>query len=65
MLIGLSFLICLAADECRTVAAGGVPSLVECERVGMLHAAEVEAANPGWRVAKVRCSIGNQRGDVG
>jgi hypothetical protein len=63
MPVFLSYLICAASGgSCHVTiplerAFAGLPA---CQREGMLSAPQWQDQHPGWRVAKIRCSVGNR-----
>ena len=65
MPVYLSFLACtLAADLCHVVVPIERPfiGMSACQVEGMMLLPQWQEQHPGWRVKRIRCSIGNRAG---
>ncbi len=68
MPVFLPLLVCvLGGSACHVVVPTERPfiGLAPCQVEGMMTAATWTGAHPGWRVARVRCSIGSRPHDEG
>ncbi len=64
MPVFLSFLICtLGGGVCRTVVPTERPfiGISACQMEGMMTTPQWQEQHPGWRIKRIRCSIGNPR----
>jgi hypothetical protein len=63
MPVYLSFLICaLSGGSCHVTipAERAFIGVSACQVEGMLSVPKWEAGHPGWKVRRIRCSIGNR-----
>ncbi len=66
MPVYLSFLICaLAGGGCHVTipAERAFVGVSACQMQGMIMTPQWEESHPGWKVTKIRCSIGNRPTD--
>lgn len=62
MPVYLTYLICaIGSGACHNTAVLAQPlmGLAACQIQGMQMAPSWQDAHPGWRVAKIRCTLGN------
>jgi hypothetical protein len=67
MLVYVSLLVCLSSQPgfCKTVTLSTTPSagIAACQIEGQQEGAQYVDRHPGWRLAQVRCTIGQPRPD--
>jgi hypothetical protein len=66
MPVYVSFLICaLSGGSCHVTipVERPFPGIAACEREGMMLMPSWEETHPGWKVTKIRCSVGNKPHD--
>jgi hypothetical protein len=66
MLVWLTFLVCTVSGvSCHVTVPTDQPfvGLAPCQVGGMTAAAEWQDKHHGWRVARIRCTLGNPPAD--